>query len=97
MRGITQDYQLAGFRYPPVERLACKHWPLEGAIDHFQYLCDSRISSAYSNLWQRRLMCLVVCKPGIPSFKDSSHFFDFISRLPRAGVGMVDVVENHIE
>jgi hypothetical protein len=51
MRGITQDYQLAGFRYPPVEGFACKHWPLEGAINHFQYLCDSRISSGYSNLW----------------------------------------------
>jgi hypothetical protein len=94
MRGITQDYQLAGFRYPPVERFACKHWPLEGAIDHFQYLGDSRILSAYSNLWY---MCLMVCIPGIPSFKDSSHFFDFISRLPRAGVGMVDVVEDHVE
>jgi hypothetical protein len=42
-------------------------------------------------------MCLTVFIPGIPSFKDSSHFFDFISRLPRAGIGMVDVVEDHVE
>jgi hypothetical protein len=42
-------------------------------------------------------MCLLVCIPGIPSFKDSSHFFDSIPGLPRAGVGMVHVVEDHVE
>jgi hypothetical protein len=42
-------------------------------------------------------LCLTVCRPGIPSVKDSSHFFDFTSRLPRAGIGMVDVVEDHVE
>jgi len=42
-------------------------------------------------------MCSADFIPGIPSFKDSSHFFDFISRLPRAGIGMVDVVEDHVE